>query len=130
MRISDWSSDVCSSDLHQFRRQPGKVEIAAEPAFRDIDPLGHHLLAPLIIGVERAQIVARALQIGEIVARPILEVSETEGHLVGKATDIDEKAEIRTVVGAQPTDRPMPARAANYLEIEGQIRSEEDTSEI
>src|SRR3546814_9046371 len=23
MRISDWSSDVCSSDLHRLRRQPG-----------------------------------------------------------------------------------------------------------
>ena len=29
----------------QFRRQPGKVEIAAKPAFRHIDSLGHDLLA-------------------------------------------------------------------------------------
>src|SRR3546814_8097031 len=28
MRISDWSSDVCSSDLH-FRRQPARVLIVA-----------------------------------------------------------------------------------------------------
>src|SRR3546814_12235409 len=108
MRISDWSSDVCSSDLHQFRRQPGKVEIAAEPAFRDIDPLGHHLLAPLIIGVERAQIVARALQIGEIVARPNLEDSATEGLHVGTTTAIDAKAALPIVGGAHPTEQPQP----------------------
>src|SRR3546814_19392996 len=30
MRISDWSSDVCSSDLHELHRRPGHAEYAID----------------------------------------------------------------------------------------------------
>src|SRR3546814_17208650 len=32
MRISDWSSDVCSSDLHLLQRQPALRQLARIPA--------------------------------------------------------------------------------------------------
>src|SRR3546814_16541224 len=35
MRISDWSSDVCSSDLVLQRQHPGRLEAAARP-FRNL----------------------------------------------------------------------------------------------
>src|SRR3546814_3647682 len=42
MRISDWSSDVCSSDLHRLRRRRGGVALLHHhPA----DVLGHRLAA-------------------------------------------------------------------------------------
>src|SRR3546814_2921478 len=53
MRISDWSSDVCSSDLIAFRNQP----------LRDVDEVVERVLAP--VGLARQipfppQIVAAA----------------------------------------------------------------------
>src|SRR3546814_1448520 len=39
MRISDWSSDVCSSDLGQF----GKLQIDAGIGLGDVDRLREHL---------------------------------------------------------------------------------------
>src|SRR3546814_4980008 len=41
MRISDWSSDVCSSDLHLFavlRGQPRNVPVPVVPALKAIEP--------------------------------------------------------------------------------------------
>src|SRR3546814_8862203 len=40
MRISDWSSDVCSSDLPPAARLPGSVGIAAGPEMRILGPDG------------------------------------------------------------------------------------------
>src|SRR3546814_1708093 len=42
MRISDWSSDVCSSDLLQRRRQPGGL---ADPGALRAEPFGHTVVA-------------------------------------------------------------------------------------
>src|SRR3546814_8479595 len=41
MRISDWSSDVCSSDLHRFGVHPKDVRL--EGRVDDATPLGHLL---------------------------------------------------------------------------------------
>src|SRR3546814_13987955 len=66
MRISDWSSDVCSSDLLLIERLAGAdagmdEQIIAEQhqvfaAIEEIDRLGGHAL-----GDQRAQIVERAV---------------------------------------------------------------------
>src|SRR3546814_19214657 len=39
MRISDWSSDVCSSDLRSSRREPAEIALAesVESAIRETD---------------------------------------------------------------------------------------------
>src|SRR3546814_10012840 len=56
MRISDWSSDVCSSDLIDARRQA-----QAQPFLRQQTP---HPEQPLLIGNAELGIDRRALQIG------------------------------------------------------------------
>src|SRR3546814_11593468 len=56
MRISDWSSDVCSSDLIDARRQA-----QAQPFLRQQTP---HPEQPLLIGNAELGIYRRALQIG------------------------------------------------------------------
>src|SRR3546814_2076186 len=42
MRISDWSSDVCSSDLEQLRRQQAMIPV---PDF-DVDMRGAAIVTP------------------------------------------------------------------------------------
>src|SRR3546814_14775745 len=127
MRISDWSSDVCSSDLpsrssaergrfskyalatiigfqqgldrcdmldpqilrigksdHQFHRKAGEIKIAAQPAFCEIDPLGHDLLPALIIGIKRTEIVACPLQVDKVFGRTDLDIRDAECYFICK----------------------------------------------
>src|SRR3546814_6856104 len=68
MRISDWSSDVCSSDLliDSFRDLRGRMSSYARR--RSIRPLGERLKGELAAMVEAAPAVARCLDavLGEI----------------------------------------------------------------
>src|SRR3546814_19253188 len=41
MRISDWSSDVCSSDLHEVRDHPVEAQAVVEAALGQVDEAGH-----------------------------------------------------------------------------------------
>src|SRR3546814_16524389 len=41
MRISDWSSDVCSSDLAQQRRDLRVLHLALQPLAVEADRIGH-----------------------------------------------------------------------------------------
>src|SRR3546814_20123654 len=64
MRISDWSSDVCSSDLPGTR--PGILErlmVIAEP-FRDLAKFGVHLQRHVGGGHHRRHTSARIMGIG------------------------------------------------------------------
>src|SRR3546814_8659396 len=53
MRISDWSSDVCSSDL------PGEIDLDTSDVAVDIDAAGHDDLASQIEGAIDARAGAR-----------------------------------------------------------------------
>src|SRR3546814_16289413 len=46
MRISDWSSDVCSSDL------PGAYDFARAAWFRQIGAVGYAISAPEVLRIE------------------------------------------------------------------------------
>src|SRR3546814_10906217 len=59
MRISDWSSDVCSSDLRDAAHGVGK---ALRPRVRGVEPIGHAGEAGL--GAAR-RTTGRALQVGQ-----------------------------------------------------------------
>src|SRR3546814_10456168 len=61
MRISDWSSDVCSSDLRQHFRMKGKVEHTL--------PLGPEMLAMLRARLDRFTAVYREWEIGRASCR-------------------------------------------------------------
>src|SRR3546814_8138605 len=48
MRISDWSSDVCSSDLHPRENGPGNKEIDHRTGFSSLEELVFGLSVPLV----------------------------------------------------------------------------------
>src|SRR3546814_6868600 len=70
MRISDWSSDVCSSDLGhaRCRRRAAERDVGLpfgfQPHAGDIDPV-----ARAQVNVEAEQVEQRAARCGEAVAR-------------------------------------------------------------
>src|SRR3546814_11481300 len=67
MRISDWSSDVCSSDLEVERRQPGPLGAGADQ-LRAADPGDGLLAAALAQGFDRNEGVLAAADRDEGVA--------------------------------------------------------------
>src|SRR3546814_3829213 len=73
MRISDWSSDVCSSDLERFERHvvAASFDVAAQPADRE---LVRHVAADV-----KADEIARRHRLGIGVA-----VERSEERRVGK----------------------------------------------
>src|SRR3546814_8736807 len=57
MRISDWSSDVCSSDLGQLRApEPAVVPAGGEPPGRWIGQLRDELPGRRVEGIRRAAV--------------------------------------------------------------------------
>src|SRR3546814_12211988 len=58
MRISDWSSDVCSSDLRSFRHLAegaDHLRVSAMADEQDVPPLRHHLFGLAVnLGDKRA----------------------------------------------------------------------------
>jgi len=74
-------------------------------------------LAPTIIGLERPEIIARALEVGKIVAGSVFDVSQPERFLIADFPNVDEEFEVWIVVLPEPADRPVAARSADYLEV-------------
>src|SRR3546814_1494755 len=112
MRISDWSSDVCSSDLSESRQSRGSIEHLG-PLVRCAP--GHfrpHRQQPLTVAVVRLAAVAPADQRGARHADA--QGDRLEGQVV-RALDVGDDAE---PVGAQ----------AQAVAVAG--RSEEHTSEL
>jgi hypothetical protein len=99
------------------RRQAGEFEVAAEPAFRHVQPLRHALLAAAVVAFDGAGIVAGALVVREVLAAAVLQVGKAERLLIGQLARLDQEAELGMQVGAQPRHRPMPPRAADHLEV-------------
>src|SRR5690606_29306464 len=95
-----------------------KIEVTAEPRLRDVETASHVLLAAAIVALKRLQIVSRPLDIAEVLAGPVLQVGDPERLFVRQLADLHEEAEVGVVVSAQPGHRPMPASAANDLEID------------
>src|SRR3546814_12305811 len=96
MRISDWSSDVCSSDLRLHRRA---VTASQDDAAAEV---------PLVREIHRrvAQGMAAALGVGGLPRRAAsLEVGELAGSIVGAHQDL---AAIAPAVAPRPVVDPRP----------------------
>src|SRR3546814_5387511 len=52
MRISDWSSDVCSSDLDSRRHTPDPPPLPVHVIIMAVVPLKIRMLAGIIVGLE------------------------------------------------------------------------------
>ena len=116
MRDAD---DVRRTEARQhLRRQLRKLQIAAQPAFGDLQALGHPLLAAVVIALDRARVVGRPFIIGQILARSVLQVREAERLLVGEFPGFDDELEIREVMPAQPADAPMASGSTDDLEAD------------
>src|SRR3546814_8430302 len=122
MRISDWSSDVCSSDLADERFVGGAtgVSLAAQPG-------GDALIA----GDQFGQILADQLADVRRGGRRGVERLELRGEQVELDADaVDQRAGGRGECGTLRL-QPDFGAAGELLEIgPGQVRSEEHTSEL
>ncbi len=101
--------------------QSSEVEVAAEPGFRHLEPLGHVLLLAAVVAAQRLQIVAGPLDVAEVVPRPVFQVGDPEGFLVGEFANLHEISEVGVVMLAQPADRPMPACPRDDLEVDARL---------
>src|SRR3546814_7586289 len=112
MRISDWSSDVCSSDLQQHRafHADARIKPAADEDAHQIGPEAH----PDIIGCD--------LVIGE--AKVVEQQPEGEiGERIADLVDEDEDQHDNRALTFEELNERRPDRAQHR-------RSEEHTSEL
>src|SRR3546814_5255374 len=121
MRISDWSSDVCSSDLAGTQVAAGEAEVGVDHADqgqpREMVALGDDLRADDhvdLAGVDRAHELGGLLGAEDGVGRGDLEagVGKPAQHLLGQPLDAGAAGDEAVLGGA------------------GRARSEEHTSEL
>src|SRR3546814_4060986 len=62
LRISDWSSDLCSSDLEDGRRELGAIDDGVKAAFEQAD----QILARIALHPRRFDIVLLELLFGDV----------------------------------------------------------------
>src|SRR3546814_3644675 len=117
MRISDWSSDVCSSDLRARDRQLLETHMAQVQVQlpRDRPPAQHRALAEM-----RVEIAQHGADVGR--AGEILKHVEPVRRLARGGKPADRRARDRAAVDAMTVKRPEHADMRP-------ARSEEPTSE-
>src|SRR3546814_2544227 len=115
MRISDWSSDVCSSDLVSLSIDSGEARLQRQgyvQAFRD-----RQVLEAITGGI-----------LGRIAVTYFEWANSAHTHMVVTWTFIDSAAAAEAFAAALEQRRPGPE---HYTSISGAIdRSEEHTSEL
>src|SRR3546814_10652369 len=118
MRISDWSSDVCSSDLHIMQIVPldEDLVVIAKVNPRDIDSLNN--------GVTRVQV--RMTSFSQRFTHPV------EGHLESISADVVDDGRgvppyYRAIIRLDETSRE---HLLHGVELTFGMRSEEHTSEL
>src|SRR3546814_4427372 len=107
MRISDWSSDVCSSDLPTCPANDSRKASGQQQGFFDVD-----LARPRIVAQQAAE---RGRQVGPV-QRVDVKLLDAAAHEVAAELNGD-------------GDRHGEAHVAVLLEV-GEERSEEHTSEL
>src|SRR3546814_3284410 len=122
MRISDWSSDVCSSDLDERQEQCVGVDFLYQPADAAVDLGMGDLIQPGSRKIEEmAAGNAKEIMGG---ARLLLHPADMGGIEPGRLSACDDGDMDLDPGRAKPGDR---AAAAQYLVVG---RSEEHTSEL
>src|SRR3546814_20662395 len=95
MRISDWSSDVCSSDIGDGIRFPGSRAMLDQIALANalmascINQLIDHI--PLVVTGEN-QRFAHARRTVKILYLGLLQVKETRQHIQGRKSVVEGKS--------------------------------------
>src|SRR3546814_2846760 len=138
MRISDWSSDVCSSDLHPsyagvslgllHGAQPDALVLCHEPGRPHMRGLPHYPVPDLATCLE-ANLQAARLTSPDVIA---VGVAVNTSNLGGADAAARVCAEIEDALGL-PCQDPVTmgmARIANRLQSCFASRSEEHTSEL
>src|SRR3546814_3043913 len=125
MRISDWSSDVCSSDLVKDRKDVPNVEI-------DLDPLVAH--NPARVPVEDEFMVQSAESVGKLVCGSERQVRQAPAIAQPfGCQDIAPQYGLATVAIGLLVDTLNPAVSRFPIvpmQVEAFLRSEEHTSEL
>src|SRR3546814_12216559 len=99
MRIGDWSSDVCSSDLFH-RRGVGTKDVEARPVGDQLDL--HRLALLLVILVNIGEVVQRQVHLGRIVV-----------------VDLDNQTVLRLGIAGPGTARKAEADKDGKTEADG-----------
>src|SRR3546814_13019303 len=114
MRISDWSSDVCSSDLHKPPRPGGgDRESLDERQCRGVenaDFVAARVPEPIVVGgVLRGPIIAQ--RTAETIDRP-------EGVEVGRAAQVAHKIQARIIAACQnERGRPLETDVPEFISV-------------
>src|SRR3546814_7345530 len=107
MRISDWSSDVCSSDLHDLAVEVRKVQTTVEEIFHEGGPPAAR---PLLVG-----------SVAAVIANPF----------AGRYVDVLQPyMEELKPLGLDLSQRLIDVLGGDAQRIAGFGRSEEHTSEL
>src|SRR3546814_1592461 len=112
MRISDWSSDVCSSDLRPVFATGGSFRVGGAP------------------GIDKNLVAFRATR-GEMV--DIRKPGNDNGGVVVVHVQANDYFDAKVAQGAAQVAAPMAVRAGTYASQDAQqsmSRSEEHTSEL
>src|SRR3546814_8679435 len=119
MRISDWSSDVCSSDLRRLVRRPtGIIRVALVPVFGIADRRLHVLLL-----IHRHEDRLPRLQLVE----GRMQMVHTQHSLAAERIEAGDLDALRLLQDRQQIDRRLLV-IIDFATDEG--RSEEHTSEL
>src|SRR3546814_14012911 len=84
MRISDWSSDVCSSDLGGESTRPGAEPVGAEAEIDRVVPVIRAVVAAFpdaVVSIDtyRAAVAAAALDAGAVMVNDVWSSEERRG---------------------------------------------------
>src|SRR3954471_12709754 len=99
-------------------RQTGKLEISTEPALASLEPLRHTSLITVVVTLERPEVVARPLNIGEVSTTSVFKVGDAKRLFIGQLARLNEELEIGMTMVAHPRRSPVPSRAADNLEFD------------
>src|SRR3546814_2444163 len=114
MRISDWSSDVCSSDLYSMY---GHIEQMARA------------IAEGAASVDGVDVTVK--RVPELVPREVAEKAGAKLDQEAPFADPQELADYDSIIFGTPTRfGNMAAQMRNFLDQTGGLRSEEHTSEL
>src|SRR3546814_17517555 len=118
MRISDWSSDVCSSDLRRRHRGCGAArdpENAGEPAMSDLQteaavPTAAELRQVIHIVEDLIAVMSREVEL--LRAMRVRDFGELQDHKLGLVQADEQKTEhMRPTPAPPPAATPVPREA-------------------
>lgn len=100
--VSDLEVSGLGERCHDLVRQLRELEEVVEVLLGDGQAIGHLRANPVVICVDSVPVIARTLQIGDVLALSIFQIGEPESGLVIERLDTRYELDFAMVVGIQP----------------------------